>query len=365
MVYKTGKLKGELTTSEIRKLIRAHNILMSIKIPPKTDREGIFKILDDNGYMVNHVRQSIQRRNKNTRKPNVTLDQAEKIIPKRKPRVKKEDAPKPKFKIDKSKQPKQTPSKVDIKIKPESNTKKIESKKKEVNFVEIKKKLKDEFGPIQGYQGFDPQERPLGRMTVVNNGKNLRVKTSMKDVDELIKFVNDKFKKNPLVYDNVIFVTDTYLNFGAQGEQDGVVRKIKLVFKGEVIESDKKLGRPIGSKTILNFSKFKAPELEKLFDSLGVTNSTSTRRVSTLADKRRFLKSLIEGEDFSNLKSEITVAERKALPYHLKAFYGPKVSEVNGVAKIQTTLDPKFKNFTKKMLVDKINKFVEEQKNEV
>ena len=37
--------------------------------------------------------------------------------------------PKPKFKIDKSKQPKQTPSKVDIKIKPASNTKKIEPKK--------------------------------------------------------------------------------------------------------------------------------------------------------------------------------------------------------------------------------------------
>jgi len=38
---------------------------------------------------------------------------------------------KPKFKIDQSKQPKQTPSKVDIKIKPESNTKKVEAKEKE------------------------------------------------------------------------------------------------------------------------------------------------------------------------------------------------------------------------------------------
>ena len=45
----------ELTTAEIRKLIRAHNVLMSIKIPPQTSREGILKILDDKGYMVNHI----------------------------------------------------------------------------------------------------------------------------------------------------------------------------------------------------------------------------------------------------------------------------------------------------------------------
>ena len=84
-----------LTTPEIRKLIRAHNVLMSIKIPPKTTRDGILKILDDKGYMVNHVRQSIQRRYKNERKPNITLNQAEKIIPKRQARKKKDPAPAP------------------------------------------------------------------------------------------------------------------------------------------------------------------------------------------------------------------------------------------------------------------------------
>jgi hypothetical protein len=72
----------ELTTPEIRKLIKAHNVLMSINIPPKATRQQIFKILDDKGYMVNHVRKSIQRRYKNERKPNVTLSQADKILKK-------------------------------------------------------------------------------------------------------------------------------------------------------------------------------------------------------------------------------------------------------------------------------------------
>ena len=69
----------ELTTAEIRKLIRAHNVLMSIKIPPQTSREGILKILDDKGYMVNHIRKSIQRRYGTEKKPNVTLKQADTI----------------------------------------------------------------------------------------------------------------------------------------------------------------------------------------------------------------------------------------------------------------------------------------------
>ena len=72
----------ELTTAEIRKLIRAHNVLMSIKIPPQTSREGILKILDDKGYMVNHIRKSIQRRYGTEKKPNVTLKQADTILKK-------------------------------------------------------------------------------------------------------------------------------------------------------------------------------------------------------------------------------------------------------------------------------------------
>jgi hypothetical protein len=49
--YKAGTLKGELTTAEIRKLIRAHNKASSIKIPPKSSREDIVGILQKAGYL--------------------------------------------------------------------------------------------------------------------------------------------------------------------------------------------------------------------------------------------------------------------------------------------------------------------------
>jgi hypothetical protein len=59
MPPKSKTPKGELTTAEIRKLIRAHNILTSIKIPTGATREQIIKIVDQKGYTVNHEKKSL------------------------------------------------------------------------------------------------------------------------------------------------------------------------------------------------------------------------------------------------------------------------------------------------------------------
>ena len=58
--YKAGTLKVEITTSEIRKLIRAHNKASSIKIPPKSSRENIVGILKKAGYVVNHEKAELR-----------------------------------------------------------------------------------------------------------------------------------------------------------------------------------------------------------------------------------------------------------------------------------------------------------------
>ena len=54
MRYTTGKMKGELKTPEIRKLIKAHNVLVSINIPKGAKREDIIALLTKKGYMINH-----------------------------------------------------------------------------------------------------------------------------------------------------------------------------------------------------------------------------------------------------------------------------------------------------------------------
>jgi hypothetical protein len=58
--YKAGTLKGQLTTAEIRKLIRAHNKASSIKIPPTSTREDIVGILQKAGYVVNHEKAELR-----------------------------------------------------------------------------------------------------------------------------------------------------------------------------------------------------------------------------------------------------------------------------------------------------------------
>ena len=101
MVYKRGKLKGQLTTAEIRKLISAHNKLSKITIPPRSTREQIMDILDKNGFSVDHEKELLVQ--KTAQKMDINLEKAKEVTkrkPKAQPKPKKEplaieDKPKP------------------------------------------------------------------------------------------------------------------------------------------------------------------------------------------------------------------------------------------------------------------------------
>ena len=94
MPFTSGKLKGQLTAAEIRKLIRGHNKLVSIKIPPKTDRDGLIKLIEDNGYKLDHKKQMISdARKTRPRRQKITLDQAKELTkPKEKTALQKQKA---------------------------------------------------------------------------------------------------------------------------------------------------------------------------------------------------------------------------------------------------------------------------------
>ena len=51
MPYLRGSLKGESKVSEIRKLVKLHNELSKIKIPPKSSRDDIIALIEKNGYI--------------------------------------------------------------------------------------------------------------------------------------------------------------------------------------------------------------------------------------------------------------------------------------------------------------------------
>jgi len=79
MPYKTGKMKGELTTPEIRKLIKAHNVLVSINIPKGAKREDIIALVKKNGYDIDHKKQALVPKVEMKRRPKVDMKKAEKV----------------------------------------------------------------------------------------------------------------------------------------------------------------------------------------------------------------------------------------------------------------------------------------------
>jgi len=77
MPYKTGKMKGELTTAEIRSLVRAHNKASKIVIPTGSSRDGIIKLLASKGFRVDHKNQKLIQSAQAQKQ--ITIQEAKKI----------------------------------------------------------------------------------------------------------------------------------------------------------------------------------------------------------------------------------------------------------------------------------------------
>jgi len=51
--------KGELTSAEIRTLIRGHNKMTNIKVPKGLDRDGLIKFLKSKNFEVDHKKKRL------------------------------------------------------------------------------------------------------------------------------------------------------------------------------------------------------------------------------------------------------------------------------------------------------------------
>jgi len=141
MPYKSGKLKGELLTTELRKLIRLHNKLSKITIPTGSSRDDIIKIIQSNGYVIDHENQKF----KQTRmSKDLSLKQAQ------------EDLPKPKSKslVDAKKKMK----KEDDEVKKKKEVREIKKKAIEEDKVRRKKIIRDK---LKKEPGTKPKKTPV------------------------------------------------------------------------------------------------------------------------------------------------------------------------------------------------------------
>jgi len=194
MPYKTGKLKGELTTPEIRKLIKAHNVLVSITIPKGSKREDIMKILKNNGYMVDHEKQALVPKVKMKRKPTIDLKKATRALPT--PKTKEEKAAAKKVR-DKKKEVKETEAfkKRDAQVKALA---KVVAKRKK---GEIKKpdNTASSFKTIkQVEKAFDKALNKFKKENVDKFVEQLKTMTDIKKIKEEQKKLRQLGRKNVL-----------------------------------------------------------------------------------------------------------------------------------------------------------------------
>lgn len=106
MPYLRGELKGQLKTTEIRKLIKAHNVLVSIKIPKGATRDDIIALVEKNGYVIDHDKQALIPKVQMKRKPKVDMKKADEVLPKPKSAEEKAEAKKVRDKKKKEKEDK-------------------------------------------------------------------------------------------------------------------------------------------------------------------------------------------------------------------------------------------------------------------
>ena len=177
--------KGELSATELRKLIRAHNILSKITVPKGTDRLGLIKIIEDRRFKINHKLKRIEP--KPTRGNIITLKKAEEIT---KPKPVAESVKKQR--AEKKKQQEEEKQK-EIKLAKKEAVKEFKSKKKEALILKNKKKL------VKDSSGNKSSDKMKKEDEVRPVEKSVRPKVDPKK----IKVIEPKKKEEPKKVDSV------------------------------------------------------------------------------------------------------------------------------------------------------------------
>lgn len=216
MPYKTGKLKGELTTPEIRKLIKAHNVLVSIKIPKGAKREDIIKLVEVKGYKVDHDKKALVRSPGKVRPKIIDMKKAEKVLPT--PKTKEEKAA----------------------------AKKVRDKKKEVKETEAFKKR-------------DAQVKALGKVIAKRKKKEIKKPDNTASSFKTIKQVEKAF--------------DKALDKFREGELKKFIQQLKTMTDIKKIKEEQKKLRQSGRKNVLDILEANIELLEEDEDKYDALDS--------------------------------------------------------------------------------------------
>ena len=329
MVYKSGKLKGQLTTAELRKLVRGHNKLYTIKIPKGATQPQIIKLINDKGYNVNHEKGK--------------LVLGFKTLPKT---IEMKDAPVPKKKTE--------AEKMEMKKKKEQKEKELKKKEKDMRREQIQrgrdiqkkidmvqKKKKEKKALARSYKPLKPkkQEDPTHRQAL-NNAQSIidmfekhggKIKdsdfTSRKELAESVALVKNVLK-------DPSGLSPGKINFLKKAIKLHEEKPVKLVIKKkkDTSKNDKEPVKP--TKKPITLNTITRQYLARIFAD-AMDDKMGTKEVN----KNKELYNDIQSNAFSgdkifkllNSKSKTTSKKRnkiiEALNYFARDLVGDKYKE--------------------------------------
>lgn len=185
--------EGELTAPELRKLIRAHNKLTKITIPKGTDREGIIKIIEKNGYKVNHKMKRLDAQVK--RGKQISLKRADEVLPK--PKSKEQKAAEKKVR-DMKKKEKEDKIKAEG-IRQGAALQRVVAKRKAGKLKDLKIDTKQTFDTIKKLETFfNKQLEVFRKKKLLPYNSRLKVLTDIKQIQKDRTELKEFGKKNVL-----------------------------------------------------------------------------------------------------------------------------------------------------------------------
>ena len=310
MPYKTGKLKGQLTTAEIRKLIRGHNILTSIKIPKGADRDDIIKIIENKGYSVNHEKKSLDPKGGISKgRPKVKLQKAQELTkPKPKTELQKQKAAESKAQKEEKRKKEEREirkkavqeEKARSKPKPKPKTTTIETQtetKTEKPKPKPKRKPDDEILKENGYPTLKEYREEIKRL----RGDKILSELPLKQRKEIVKYV-EKIAKELGVSSNInaspkdffdrqVGNLERQFQFLAQEIREGKKPKKEPKKETLAIEDKSKEKKPEKNFKVERFERTKminqlSQEIGKKFNPFKILGITASQETPELVKSR-------------------------------------------------------------------------------
>ena len=273
---------GELTTAEIRKLIKAHNVAESIKIPKGATRQTIVQVLEKAGYVIEHKKAELRPVSKNKVKKLKIIDQ-KKV---------EQTKPKPKTELEKQKDMERKQKKELV------EKKKVREIKKQA--IQQQKEIKKKVPKVE--------KKIIEKKDIKNKNisNSKAMKQSSKKEDEVRPA--KRVRRNPAPVKKVEPTKEPEKNpdkIEGGTVKDENIQVIVPSLKGVFESTPRKMYEVLRKKFPKTF-KLKKGELEQFGDTVGEKQAgveTLTENIEeTMKKMKRFKKYM---ETFKNLNKEV------------------------------------------------------------